>query len=125
MPKKRIIGIKVLPNQPLDGSGQVCIHLFVPDPDGSFVEPHVIQPVFEGGEQIKQKVAANSMRGRIACDAKLNPAPRVKDGVTSITVRTDDYRAVTCPKCIASKYYDEMKTKLETLLDLAPAQEGD
>ncbi len=44
-------------------------------------------------------------RGRLACDPKRNVAPVVRKGVTTVTMRTEDPRAVTCPRCMASSDY--------------------
>jgi len=109
--KKRIISIKVLPGEPLDGTGRVCIHLFVQDEHGPFEEPHAVHPVFESGEQVKQMVSCKPTRGRLACDGKRLPTPVVKGNIVVITPRTDDPRAVTCLKCKESKEHKEMMEK--------------
>ena len=98
----RAINLRVLPGEPLDGSGRICIHLFVQDERGSFIEPHALHPVFENGVQ---KVQAKPTRGRLACDPKRDPAPVTRGGVITVTPRTDDPRAVTCPRCMASDEY--------------------
>lgn len=110
---KRIINISVLPGQDPDlvakGAGQVCIHLFVIDEKGPFVEPNVLHPARdEEGKIIKKKLIAKPTRGRLACDPKKTVAPVVKKNVTYITHRTDDPNAVSCLKCKASKDYDLM-----------------
>lgn len=103
---KRIVNINVVPGDPVDGSGRVCIHLFVQDEHGPFVEPHALHPAMdEHGQPIKQQVVARPTRGRLACDPKRKVAPVTRNGVTTVTPRTDDARAVTCPKCIASRFY--------------------
>lgn len=102
---KRCINMKVLPGEPLDGSGRVCIHLFVPDESGPFVEPHALHPVVRNGEVVKQQLEAKPTRGRLACDPKRTVAPVMRAGVTTVTTRTDDPRAATCLKCIASPHY--------------------
>lgn len=109
---KRIIVEKVNPGEPTDGTGRICIHLFVQDPKGCFVEPHALHPVYENGVQVKQRLEAKPTRGRLACDPKRNPKPVTQGNVTTITSRTDDPRAVTCPKCKASKDYQEMMDSL-------------
>ena len=106
--KKRIIDLKVIPGEPLDGTGRICIHLFVQDESGSFVEPHAVRPIFRDGVQVKQEVDCRPTRGRLACDPKRSLAPVTCGSVTTVTSRTDDPRAVTCPKCIASKDYVKM-----------------
>lgn len=100
------VGIKVLPGEPTDGSGKVCIHLFVHDERGLIVEPNVLHPVTgKDGLPIKQQVCARPTRGRLACNPKKLVAPVVKNGVSHITLRTDAAEAVTCPKCKKSKEY--------------------
>lgn len=108
----RIISVKVLPGEPLDGTGRVCIHLFVPDEKGPFVEPHALHPKMENGKAVKGKLTAKPTRGRLACDPRRLVAPVTRGKVTTITHRSDDPRAVSCPKCIASVDY---KRKMELL----------
>ena len=90
----------------------VCIHLFVRDERGPFVEPHVLHPVVRDGVQVKRELTARPTRGRLACDPKRTVAPTTHRGVTTITPRTDDPRATTCPKCMASPEYAEMMERL-------------
>lgn len=110
---KRQVNLRVLPGEPTDGSGRVCIHLFVPDEAGPFVEPHVLHPVIENGVAVKQKVQAKPTRGRLACDPKRTVAPVTRGNVTTVTPRTDDPRAATCPRCIASEAYAAMMARYE------------
>lgn len=113
---RRVVSMSVLPGEPLDGSGRVAIHLFIQDEKGPFVEPHVLHPVMDGnGEQIKQQVIARPSRGRLACSSKRNASPVVRNGVTIITLRTDDPNAVTCPKCLASVDYTELINRNESV----------
>ena len=113
MDKRRAVNVRVLPGEPLDGTGRVCIHLFVPDESGPFVEPHVLHPVFKDGQPVKQQVQAKPTRGRLACDPKRTVAPITRGNVTTITQRTDDPRAVTCPRCMASREYAAMMEKYQ------------
>lgn len=107
--KKRIIRVSVLPGEPLNGSGRLCIHLFVRDERGQFVEPHVLRAaVSEDGKPIRGQMEAGPARGRLACDIRRKVAPVTNAGVTTVTMRSDDPRAVTCLKCIATKVYKEM-----------------
>lgn len=109
--KKRVIDIKVLPGQPTDGSGQACIHLFVPDPNGPFTEPRVRQMRVKPGttgDEITGEVITAPMRGRLACDRKRTVKPVVKNNITSVTLRTDDPRATTCPWCKQSEDYKRL-----------------
>lgn len=104
---RRRLNVEVLPGEPLDGTGKVCIHLFVQDPHGPFVEPHVLYETEPG------KLGARKTRGRIACSSKIKGvAAVVRGGVTYVTHRTDDPRAVTCPKCIASADHKELMAVL-------------
>lgn len=106
---KRIINVNVLPGEPTDGRGRVCIHLFVPDQKGSFAEPHALQPGTEN-----KKVIAGPKRGRLACDPKRRPSAKPdKNNVVTITPRSDDPRAVTCPRCKKTKEYEAMMARLE------------
>lgn len=107
MLKRPIINLNVNPGEPLDGTGKVCIHLFVQDERGPFTEPHVLHQDKETG-----RVVAKPTRGRLACDRRRGVAPVTQRGITSITMRTDDPRATTCLKCIASKDFAEMMVKI-------------
>ena len=110
---KRVVRLNVLPGEPLDGSGRICIHLFVRDPGGVFVEPHVLH--LDPDSDVRppgRKFGAGPARGRLACDRRRAVAPVERNGVTTITVRTDDPRAVTCPKCMASAEYSESMSLL-------------
>ncbi len=100
---KKIIGVNVLPGEPLNGAGRVCIHLFIQDEQGPFIEPHVLHPVYKDGEVVKGQIEAKPTRGRLACSRTRLVAPVAHNGVTQVTLRTDDPRAVTCPKCLATK----------------------
>jgi hypothetical protein len=103
---KRTVEMKVLRGQPTDGSGKVCVHLFVPDSSGPFVEPHGLHPVVgEDGQVAKQQVVAKPTRGRLACDPRRTVAPVTRNGITIVTMRTDSPYAVTCPRCKASEEY--------------------
>lgn len=104
----------MLPGQPLDGSGRVCIHYLVNDEHGPFVEPHVLHPVFENGQRIKNRLEARPTRGRLACDPKRQVAPVTVKGVTTVTMRSSSPDAVTCPKCMVSPEFIEAMKKLTT-----------
>jgi len=101
---RRFICLKVLSGERLDGTGRVCIHLFVQDEGGSFTEPHVLHP--DG-----KRVSAKPTRGRLACDSSRNVAPVTHGSTTTITMRTDDPQAVTCLKCLASEDYASLRVK--------------
>ena len=105
MTLNRIVNVKVLPGQPTDGNGKVCIHLFVQDERGPFVEPAVIHA--EDG-----KLVHKPTRGRLACDPKRIVAAVTHNGITTVTMRTDDPRAVTCIGCKKSTDYQHVMLKL-------------
>ena len=109
---KRIVNVKVLPGEPTDGSGRMCIHLFVQAEDGPIVEPHVLHPAVENGVVVKQKLAAKPTRGRLACDPRRTVAPVTSKGITTVIQRTSDPRAVTCLKCVASTEYSRAMESL-------------
>lgn len=118
----RIVKLNVLPGEPTDGTGRVCIHLFVRDERGLFVEPHALHPVFEDGVQVKQRVVAGPARGRLACDPKRDARPLTRGNVTTVTPRTEDTNAVTCLKCLASSDYAKAVDRAKRVMAaLAPA----
>ena len=91
------------------GTAKVCIHLFVrDDANGRFTESHVLEPLVENGEVVRGKVVGGPARGRLACDPQRDVRPISKSGVVTITMRTDDWRAVTCPKCQATDDFMNM-----------------
>lgn len=102
--KKRNVVLSVLPGEPLDGTGRVCVHLFVKDSAGLFIEPHALHPVIENGIAVG-KLEAKPTRGRLACDPKRPLKVVNRNGEMYITMRTDDARAVTCPKCKTTAEY--------------------
>ena len=113
---KRIINVNVLPGELLDGTGRVCIHLFVPDTSGPFVEPHALHQVIKDGQPVKQRVEAKPTRGRLACDPLRTVAPVTRGNVTTITPRTDDPRATTCIRCLQSQDYKVMMKQYEEVV---------
>lgn len=109
---KRIINVIVLPGEPLDGSGKVCVHLFVPDESGPFVEPSALHMVDRegGGKQL----VTRATRGRLACDPKRTVAQTTRGKVTVVVLRTDDPRAASCSKCRATADYSEILKRINT-----------
>lgn len=110
MKTKRVIHRKVLPGQPTDGTGTLCIHLLVPDDRGPFVQNHMLymeEGKNEDGQRTRELVHRPT-RCRLACNPKRTVRPETKNGVTTITMRTDDPRGVTCLKCKASDNYSAM-----------------
>lgn len=102
---KRRLSVNVVPGEPTDGSGRICIHLFVRDERGPVTEPCVM---YVGEVDGKPRLMTKPTRGRLACDPKRLVAQVTRGGVTAVTPRTDDPRAVTCPKCKASKDYERL-----------------
>lgn len=108
--RRRIVDVRVLPGEPTDGSGKVCIHLFVPDGTGPIVERSVTQvapvPQGEGGGR---RLTVGQARGHLACDRKRLVAPVQRaNGVVSVTMRTIEPGAVTCPACKDTAEYDRI-----------------
>lgn len=99
--QKQILDIKVLPGEATNGSGKICIHLFVRDTKGSFTEP---------GHLFRSVKTSEPTRGRIACNRKLIPTSPHK-GISSVLMRTDSPQAVTCLKCKATSEYLELMSK--------------
>lgn len=128
MPKdrKRVVNVSVLPGEPLDGRGRVCIHLFVPDESGPFVEPHVLSlATDEQGRPISRQTTAGPVRGRLACDPRRLVAPVVRGNVVTVTARTDDPHAATCLKCLATAEYRAMLARIESRGAPAPTTSTD
>lgn len=110
--KKRAVLVRVNPSEPTDGTGRVCIHLFVRDEAGPIVEPHVLHQRMVDGQPVKGKLDALPTRGRLACDHARTVAPVTRGGVTVVTPRTDDPRAVSCPSCKRSDDYKVLMASL-------------
>lgn len=112
MKKRRAIQLQALPGQSVEavrrGAGRMVIHLFVKDTHGPFVEPHALHQACQDGIPVKGQLEAKPTRGRLACQSNALVAPVTRDGVTKVTLRTDDPRAVTCPACLKSDAYEEM-----------------
>lgn len=104
--RRRPVEVRVLSGEPTDGSGRVCIHLFVKDDAGPFVEPCVLA-VLDG------QLVSKPTRGRLACSPTRTVAPFNTATTTVVTPRTDDPRAVTCPKCVASEIYRQRSALLQ------------
>lgn len=112
MVTKRIVHVNVLPGEPLDGTGTVCIHLFVEDEKGPFTEPSVSCLV---KDEYGQHLSCKPTRGRLACDRKRTVAPVVKNNLTITTPRSNDPRAVTCLKCKATAEYIELMRTIKSM----------
>lgn len=105
--KKRTINIPILKGQPTDGSGIICIHLLVRDPNGPFTENKVYhQAPNQESNTRRKKLIRKPTKCRIACDPKKLVVPIIKNGVTFLTFRSEDPRATTCTKCKKSKDFE-------------------
>lgn len=111
--KRRVVEVKVLPGEPLDGTGKVCIHLFVKDEAGPFVEPHALHLEATEDGLPANRLVSRPTRGRLACDPRRTVAPVTRGGITTVTPRSDDPRAVTCFKCKKSPEYAKTMALLE------------
>lgn len=110
----RVINVSVLPGEPTDGSGKVCIHLLVRDERGPFTEPHILHPVIDDcGNPVKNELVARPTRVRLACDPKRQVAPIRRGNTVTVVHRTESVEAVTCPKCKQSKEYIKATSKPE------------
>lgn len=111
------MNVNVVPGELTNGTGRVCIHLFVRDVRGPIMEPHVLHPALdEQGAPIKRQLVALPTRGRLACDPRRTVAPVNRSNVTTVTPRTDDPRAVTCPRCQASAEYKALMSEIQSHL---------
>lgn len=106
MKQRRRVVVPVCPGEPTDGSGVVCIHLYVRDETGPFTEPHVLHPHPER----KGELVAKRTRGRLAC-GKSGVAPTTRNGRITTVPRTEEREAVTCPKCKASEFYKQQQSE--------------
>ena len=129
MKTKRIIHKKVLPGEPLDGTGRVCIHLLVPDENGPFIQNHMLyveEGEDEDGRRTRQLVHRPT-RCRLACNPNRSAKPEIRNGIITITMHTDDPQAVTCFKCLASDGYAGMVKQHESVRNsrhAVPAETG-
>ncbi len=119
---KRVLDIKVLPDSKGRPSGTLCIHLFVVDPNGILTEPCVTQV-----DHTKKGsgLTVGPLKGRLACDHKRRVAVVHKGNVTSVTLRTGDPRATTCPRCLASKECQDMMRLLNGPSSNESEQQGE
>lgn len=118
MPKrsksKRVINVSILPGEKTDGSGRVCIHLFVRDENGPLTEPHVLHQVDgdgDGENTGRKEMIARPTRGKLACG--VIPSQTQSSGIIKLVHRTDDPRAATCPRCMATDDYKTIMGQLE------------
>lgn len=111
--RKRVLNISVVPGQKKElvesGGAQLCIHLVVQHTNGPFHEPCILQIDKVAQALGKQALFSGPRACRLACDHKRQVAAKRKivgdSEVVTVTLRTDDPRAVTCPNCKASEDY--------------------
>jgi hypothetical protein len=98
--------VKLLP----DGSGRVCIHWLMHDPEGPIQTINASIPTAKGPVLVKGR------RFRCACQPQLSNMGGDNKGRLVPFVHSDDPRAATCPKCCATKEYKEIMARLEQTL---------
>ncbi len=98
-----------------DGSGRVCIHYFIRDPEGPITTP-------KGQGQL---AGCGGTKGRIACNPEQNSvSSQVSNGEYRMCVHSDDPRAVTCPACLASPEAKALLEHYAGMVDVAPQLAG-
>lgn len=114
----RKVRLKVLPGEPLDGSGKVCHHLFVRNLDekSGYKKPYTLKTNVGG------PIIIAATRGHLACDPKRVLTPTSKGGVTEVTLYSDDPRAVNCPKCQATEPYKQLMRLLSGVPQEQPTE---
>jgi hypothetical protein len=94
----RILNVKLVP----DGSGRAMIHWLQEDAAG---------PIKTTGHDVYKCMPA--FRGRIACNPAQNTVnPQQRNGETLLCLHSNDARAVTCPKCMATPEYLDFEALL-------------
>lgn len=104
---QRIINVKQLN----DGTEQACIHYLV---EGSGPIAFDSLPSLRG--TLPPKV-----NGYIACNPEQNTIfPQMRNGETLVCVHSNEVRAVTCPKCLATEEAKAMLAKAIASEDAVP-----
>lgn len=107
------INIKVLPGEPLDGSGKVRIHWFVRSEEGAAVTPSGTLKSSIG------PIKVVGTRGYLACQkGRTDIGSRIVGGMIVMTLHSDDVRSANCPECLAT---EEAKAMLVKLGEIVPA----
>ena len=96
-----------------DGTGRVCIHWLIRDPEGP-IQTENRTVIAQNGPQIMK-----GARWRMACNPTLSNLDSRDGGRLIPWSHTDDPRAATCPKCLATAAYQAAMAELATLA--APA----
>lgn len=89
-----------------DGTGRVCIHLFVHSATGPATTPAGVNGFkFEGA------------RGYIACNpTQSKVTPLVRGNEHLLCTHSDDARAVSCPKCQETAEFRQQMDELNSLV---------
>ena len=104
-----ILNIKLLP----DGSGRTLIHWLNQDDEG---------PIQTKGHA-KYKGIFPGIRGRIACNPKQNSVnPVDRNGEHLMCMYSEEVRAATCPKCLATEEAKAILAKYENTMELSGHQ---
>lgn len=101
--KEKTLNIKELPD------GRVCIHLLVEVNDG---------PIKLAGHPQLRSVTGQTadVRGKIACNPLQNSVqPQERHGQTFMCMFSNEVRAVSCPKCLATMEAIEMLSRLKEM----------
>lgn len=97
--------IRLLP----DGSGRVCIHWLMADAEGPIETVNRIVVTGMGPQIMKGK------RWRMACNPTLSNLGELSQAGRLVPYpHSDDIRAVTCPKCLATERAKEILARLNT-----------
>ncbi len=96
--------IRMLP----DGSGRVCIHWLFQDPEGPIQVTD--RSVTASGPQI-----VRGRRWRMACNPTQSNVSVAEGGRLTPSPHSDDPRAVTCPKCMATAKFQEAMIHLQNI----------
>lgn len=89
-----------------DGSGRVCIHMFVHSNSGPAKTPAGVNGFQFAGA-----------RGFIACNpTQSQVTPQVRGSEHLLCTHSDDARAVSCPKCKESPEFLEQMKQLNSLV---------
>jgi hypothetical protein len=96
-----------------DGTGRVCIHWFIRDPQGPIETPGRIHPTSVG------PMSFGGARGRIACHPEQNTVSPQTNGIeTRLCMHTDDARAATCLECCATPEYIAKMEELKEIVSV-------
>ncbi len=104
---QRVLNVKQLQ----DGTERVCIHYLV-EGDGPISFKSMAGVRIPGREQVI---------GYIACNPEQNTIfPQVRNGETFLCIQSNEVRAVTCPKCLATPAAIAMLDRLKDTESITP-----